>query len=462
MKGLVAAALLACLGPQDGAGWKPLFNGKDLDGWEVYVGGKGGGLNKDPDGVFTVGEIDGAPAMHITGRTIGAFTTLEEFDDFHFRVEFRWGEKTWGSRKGLPKDSGIFYYCVGPHGAGSGAWMKSVQANIMEEDYGTFWGVAGSIVDVEIGDERSAYREDPKHSYPVYRNGGRLTTHGPSGGDAVRATPIPEPKPGSWNVAEVISVNGTGVHLFNGQVTFVLRNARQGSDGKFVPLRKGRIQLQSELAEVWYRKPEIRTIREFPAEVRDRVEGPGGDDAGFTKLLDEPRLKEWVQCGPGRFDVRDGVATGIGGMGLWWYKARTFRNFVLRGEYLQESGGNSDSGIFVRFPDPGDQPAAAVRGGHEFEIGDNASASKHGTGAVYPFQGPTWLPVKPPGEWNAYEITCVGRTYDFRLNGHLVNRYVDDQDRPLEGYVGLQNYPYDQGAYDKPVRHRNVRIKEIP
>jgi hypothetical protein len=458
MKWIVAAALMMGAGPRDG--WKPLFNGKDLDGWDVYVGGKAGGLNKDPDGVFTVGEIDGAPAMHVTGQTIGAFTTREEYDNFHFRVEFKWGERTWGPRKGLPKDSGILYYCVGPHGAGSSGWMKSVESNVMEEDYGSYWGVAGAIADVELGDERSAFREDPAHPYPVYQKGGKLTVK--AGGDGVRPTPIPEPKPGSWNVAEVISVDGTGVHLFNGRVTLVLRNARHLVDGKPVALRKGKIQLQSEFAEVWYRKPEIRAIGEFPAEVRDWVESPGGDDAGFTKLLDEPRLKEWAQCGPGRFDVRDGVATGVGGMGLWWYKARTFRDFVLRGEYLQEAGGNSDSGIFVRFPDPGDQPMAAVRQGHEFEIGDIASASKHGTGAVYPFQGPTWLPVKPPGEWNAYEITCLGRTYDFRLNGHLVNRFVDDQSRPLEGYVGLQNHPYDRGNYDRPVRHRNLRIRELP
>lgn len=432
MRWLAALLLLA---PQEPPDWKPLFNGKDLEGWEVWVGpGKGHpvrGLNNDPDGVFTVGEIDGAPAMHITGQTIGAFTTKEEFDNFHFRVEFRWGERTWGDRKGLPRDSGIFYYCVGPHGAGSGAWMKSVQANIMEEDYGSFWGVAGSIIDVELGDERSAYREDPKHDYPVYRKGGKLTTRGPSGGDAVRPAPIPEPKPGSWNVAEVIAVNGTGIHLFNGQVTMVLRNARSKVDGKVVAMNRGRIQLQSELAEIWYRKPEIRAIREFPKEVRGWVDGPGGDD-GFTSLLDDARLPEWVQWGPGKFDVKNGVASGVG---LWGYKAKPLKNFVLRGEFLQDSGGDSEPGVCVRMADPGNEP----------------------TVSVFSYPGFTWRPLKPPGEWNAYEIVCVGRTTDIRLNGHLVNRFVADQNRPLEGYVGLQNPPSD-----RPVRHRNVRIKELP
>ena len=438
MRWIAAVVLLAGAGPQESSGWKPLFSGKDLDGWEVYVGpGKdhpARGLNNDPDGVFTVGEIDGAPAMHITGQTIGAFTTKEEFDNFHFRVEFRWGERTWGGRKGLPKDSGIFYYCVGPHGAGGGAWMKSVQANIMEEDYGSFWGVAGSIIDVELGDERTAYREDPKHAYPVYRKGGRLTTRGPSGGDAVRPTPIPEPKPGSWNVAEVIAFNGTGIHVFNGQVTLVLRNARYAAGGKLVPMKKGKIQLQSELAEIWYRKPEIRAIQSFPAEYRDWAEGPGGGDEGFTRLLDDAHLKNWVQCGPGKFEVKDGVAAGIG---LWWYKAKPFRNFVLRGEFLQEAG---DPGIVVRFPDPGDQPGGAAKQGAD------------------PFsREPTWLPFRPPGEWNTYEIAASGRTVDLRLNGHLISRAIDDPKLPAEGHVGLQNT-----TGSGTTRHRNVRIKELP
>ena len=457
---MMALAWIAFLaGPAAEQDWK------DLDGWDVYVGppGKGQparGLNNDPDRVFTVVEIDGAPAMRVSGQTIGAFTTKEEYDNFHFRVEFKWGELTWPPRKGLPKDCGILYYCVGPHGAGSGGWMKSVESNVMEEDYGSFWAVAGTTVDIELGEEKSAYREGGS-GYPVYKRGGKLTPRGPAAGDGVRPTPIPEPKPGSWNVAEVYSINGTGIHVFNGQVTLVLRNSRHTVDGALVPLTRGKIQLQSEFAEVYYRKPQIRTISEFPAEMKPWADGPGGDDSGFTPLLDDAHLKDWVQCGPGRFDVKDGIATGEGGMGLWWYKARMFKDFVLRGEYLQEKGGMSDSGIFVRFPDPGSNPMVAVKQGHEMEIGENAPA-KNATGSIYPFQSPAWAPLKPHGEWNAYEITCIGRTYDVRLNGHLVNRFVDDQQRPLEGYVGLQNYPYTKAPYDRTVRHRNVRIKELP
>jgi hypothetical protein len=183
----------------------------------------------------------------------------------------------------------------------------------------------------------------------------------------------------------------------------------------------------------------------------------GDDEEGFIRLFDREHLPDWTQCGPGSFKVEDGVATGSGGMGLWVYRKKMFANFEWRGEFLQEKGPKSDSGIFVRFPDPGNDPWIAVKQGHEIEIGDPKPSNK-GTGSIYSFSGPTEeLPIKPPGEWNAYAITCTGKRYQVRLNGKLITDWNDTADRSLKGYVGIQNFPWP-GA----VRHRNVRIKELP
>jgi len=65
--------------------------------------------------------------------------------------------------------------------------------------------------------------------------------------------------------------------------------------------------------------------------------------------------------------------------------------------------------------------------------------------------------VKPYGVLNSYEITCVGHNYSIRINGQLVNTWTDRKQRSVAGYVGLQNY--NDG---KTVRHRGVRIKELP
>ncbi len=180
-------------------------------------------------------------------------------------------------------------------------------------------------------------------------------------------------------------------------------------------------------------------------------------EPGFQPLFSATALPEWRQCGPGRMVVTNGVATGEGGMGLWWYAGRPFTNFVLRGEFVQEQP-IADSGVFLRFPDPKNDPWNAVHQGHEMEIGDPAPKDPTWrTGSIYPFQASTRAATRPVGEWNAYEITCVGQRYTVRMNGELVLDWTDPRHRTAHGYIGLQNY--NDG---KTVRHRRVRIKDLP
>jgi hypothetical protein len=184
---------------------------------------------------------------------------------------------------------------------------------------------------------------------------------------------------------------------------------------------------------------------------------PESVEHGFTPLLSESMLKHWRQCGPGRFGVTNGVATGEGGMGLWWFTQRPYTNFVLRGEFIQEHE-IADSGVFLRFPDPGNDPWAAVHAGHEMEIGDpNPKDPTWRTGSIYPFAASTKANTKPVGQWNSYEIICTGQTYTVSINGETVTAWTDPKRRTASGFIGLQNY-----NDNKTVRHRNVRIKDLP
>ena len=55
----------------------------------------------------------------------------------------------------------------------------------------------------------------------------------------------------------------------NGKVNLVLTNPRQPSvDGGTVPLLRGRLQIQSEGAEVFYRNIRVRRIAESPEHYR--------------------------------------------------------------------------------------------------------------------------------------------------------------------------------------------------
>lgn len=195
----------------------------------------------------------------------------------------------------------------------------------------------------------------------------------------------------------------------------------------------------------------------LPPELRVRL--PGVDDeSGFQPLFGADARDGWAQCGPGHFTLTNGVATSHGGMGLWWFTNRMFTNFVLRGEWRLENR-EADTGVFVRFPDPGTDPWTAVRQGHELELGDDPEGKDPTwrTGTLYPFQPPTHVPTRPVGEWNSYEFTAVGQTYIIRINGEIVTVWTDPRCRTTHGYLGLQNYADGKGA-----QHRRLRVKALP
>ena len=437
--------------------WRDLFNGKDLSGWDTYLA-KGFGLNNDPKGVFTVVETDGKPAIRVSGEIYGAITTHEAFTNFHIRVDFKWGEKRWPPRANVGRDSGILYCCQGPHGAGSGAWMLSVENNIMEKGIGQWWSVAGAIIDVEgehITPEMEAaipYKKEGKgEKNIVYKKGAPRITAQPHNGIT---PPFDDERPlGEWNTVEVIYWADQCVHLLNGKVNMVLSNPRLVKGNIVTPLRSGKIQLQSEAAELFYRNIQVRDIGEIPPEHLPLIPRAQDFEDGFVELFGGG----WKQSGSGSFAFENGVATAKGGMGLWWYTNQTFTNFVLRCEFVQEQDAG-DSGIFVRFPDPANDPWVAVKRGHEIEIGDpNDKKATWRTGAIYPFHAPSKANTKAAGQWNDCEIVCVDHSYSVRINDELVNTWTDDKQRSASGYIGLQNY--DDG---KTVRFRKLRVKPLP
>jgi hypothetical protein len=329
----------------------------------------------------------------------------------------------------------------------------------MEKGIGQWWAVAGTYIDIE--GKKVVLEQEPSVPYRGESKGEECIVYMPGGpqfttGEGVTSLLDPE-KAGEWNVCEVIAWGNVGIHILNGQVVLVLTNPRYKDGDHEAALIRGKLQLQSEGAEVFYRQVEARPISEIPASLLSHVPASAPDEKGFMPLFGKNPSDGWAQCGPGNFTLEQGIATGHGGMGLWWYTNRMFTNFVIRGEWKQEQE-IADSGVFVRFPNPGNDPWSAVHKGHEFEIGDpKPKKATDATGSIYPFHAPAEVPVKPYGEWNSYEITCLDHNYSFRLNGKLVNTWTDPKQRSAAGYVGLQNY--NDG---KTVRHRNFRIKELP
>jgi hypothetical protein len=269
----VFAAFSGCKTTQEAEAtseWKPLMNGVDLTGWDTYLGpvfdtltgeqvGSPIGLNTDPQNTFSVVEMDNQPALRISGQHFGGISTQAEFSNYHLRLEFKWGELKWAPRKNAKRDSGLLYHGVGEQGAGYGFWLRSQEFQVQEGDLGDYWSVAQSIIDVPATEfDSGLYR---------YDSAGQLQTFGKGKGEELRCykNPDAEKPSGEWNVLELYCFGDTSVHVVNGKTVMTLYNSRQpGEAGNELPLTKGKIQLQSEGAEVFYRAVEIRSITSLP------------------------------------------------------------------------------------------------------------------------------------------------------------------------------------------------------
>jgi len=187
-------------------------------------------------------------------------------------------------------------------------------------------------------------------------------------------------------------------------------------------------------------------------------------EAGYTPLFDGTlaSFDKWKIAGAGSFGrvTDDCSLRGNGGMGLLWYTAKKFPSYSLKLDWKLVADHNG--GVFVGFPDPGNDPFVAVSKGYEIQV-DATDAADRTTGAIYTFQGANpdavKAALKPVGNWNSYEIVVKGQTIKVVLNGTVVNEFTStDPARDIsQGFVGIQNH----GA-GEAVSYRDIRIKELP
>ncbi|MCA4133090.1 family 16 glycoside hydrolase [Arthrobacter sp. M4] len=199
---------------------------------------------------------------------------------------------------------------------------------------------------------------------------------------------------------------------------------------------------------------------------------PYEPEDGYTTLFDGEDTSHWRVAGPGAWPLVDGalVSEPGGDLGLVWCNTPTPPDFSLRLRF-RLSRPDDNSGIFVRFPDPGSKGYentawVPVHFGFEIQIDDTArpdGADNHRTGAIYGVDNPNYsfVSCRPPGQWNDIQIDVIGQTYTVTLNGHqstTVTNTILGRGLPsgpgAPSYVGLQ-------AHSGRVAFRNIRIKEI-
>lgn len=273
---LLGVMLLASTAFQAQASWRSLFNGRDLGGWETFMSipdsawdvpgmtrdGTGGyarpvGTNTDPLKVFLIERVDGEPVIHISGQGFGVMTTLESFGNVHLRLEVKWGDRRWGKKALAPRDSGLLYFVHGEAGAVDGNWPRSIEFQIQEHDMGDLYAL-GTQITVRARQSGNLWLYDPSGEPTVF------VQRRPIGNRSVRLEDAEKPK-GDWNTLELICLNGDSIHIVNGKVVMRLSHAQRLDGPDPVAITSGRISLQTEGAEVFYRRVEVRPITEVPA-----------------------------------------------------------------------------------------------------------------------------------------------------------------------------------------------------
>ncbi|RYY35690.1 MAG: DUF1080 domain-containing protein [Sphingobacteriaceae bacterium] len=260
--------------------WTPLLT-KDLKYWDVFIGvphtslnlkdhpmgdGMNGtpmGLNNDPLRVFSIEMVDGQPVLHISGQVYGGLSTKSEFENYHFKAEFKWGEKKYEPRLNDKRDNGILYHATEPHGQFWNVWMRAHEFQVQEGDMGDYYSLVGVGMDIHARVKDST----AKHFDWVYDPAApqvQFTSNRTPASTARRMADYEKPH-GEWNTLELYCFGRTAVHVVNGHVVMILEHSRLSpKTGDETPLSKGKIQIQSEAAEAYYRNISIKKLDKLP------------------------------------------------------------------------------------------------------------------------------------------------------------------------------------------------------
>lgn len=262
--------------------WTQLLD-KNLSKWEMYLSyehkpGYNGdqpknekgepiipiGYNKNVKNVFSVIEQNGSPVLRISGEVYGCVYTKEEFENYHLRMKVKFGTKKWLPRLNDPMDSGVLYHSHGECGVDYWkSWMQAQEFQIMEGGFGDYWTIAATGGYIKMRDpeaKKDMANYDPNGINTSMGVGSKRSGFVQHSADFEKA--------GEWNSVELICFEDKSIHIINGHVVMALSKSVYKDGDVLKPLKKGKIQLQSEAAEVFYKDIEIKSIKNMPEQYK--------------------------------------------------------------------------------------------------------------------------------------------------------------------------------------------------
>ncbi len=466
----------------DSDGWVPLFNGKNFDGWYTFLPSTG--KNADPNGVFKVenGMIHILDIPVTAGKQeFGYLATVREFGRCRIRAEFKWGAKRFPPRQEDKRDSGLLYYFTGP----DKIWPRALELQIQETDVGDLWILDGMKVTTKVETD----------GYPMYVLSGPLKTQ--THGRIIKFGDFEDRN--GWNTVEAILDGDRITHLVNGRAVMRAWDIQQTSldnPSLSVPATGGRIMLQAEGAEIWFRNVQMKPLDQpgavaaaalpsAPQQVDQQppvvTPGalPGQPPSDAIVLFDGTGAAEWVYRDgrAAQWPVVEGALVSRSGTGNI-YTRRNFGSAQIHLEfatpYMPDAHGQAraNSGVYLQ-------------GRYEVQILDsfeNPTYSNGSAGALYGQYAPLVNVSRPPKEWQTYDIVfhaprcgpdraiATPGTLTLLHNGVLVQDHVtirgrttggDDTGLCEDGPLMLQDH-YHPDVKETFMRFRNIWIRPLP
>jgi 3-keto-disaccharide hydrolase len=383
-----------------GDGWALLFDGKTTQGWRSF---KRDSIN---DGWMVE---DGCLVSLGKGGDIGGdIITVDQFEDFDLMLE-------WAISEG--GNSGILYHVLeGPYPA---VYATGPEYQILDDV-----GYPGKLEEWQ-------------------KTGANYAMH-----IAEKKTLLPV---GEFNTSRIKVKDGRVEHWLNGEkiIEYDLwtddwKKTVQQSKWKDYPFyglaRKGHISLQDHGSEVKFRNIKVKDLSQKG-----------------QPLFNGINLDGWKIHGTELWYAKDGELICESGTDKkYGYLATdsSYKDFILRLEFKQESNGNS--GVFFRSTLDGTKIS-----GWQVEVAPKGKDS----GGVYESSGRGWLNQIPEerenilkeGEWNELIIKVKGGRVMSWLNGELMTELEDDKIGEASGVVALQIH----GGGDVKVKWRNIYLREI-
>jgi HEAT repeat protein len=402
-------------------GFKPMFNGKDLSGWQGLVENpvvrakmkpaelakKQIEADKKVSGNWSV--KDGCIWFNGAGDNL---CSIKQYGDFEMLVDWKI------TKKG---DSGIYL-------------RGSPQVQI--------WDTSRVEVGAQVG-SGGLYNNQTNPSKPL----------------KVADNPV-----GDWNTFRIVMIGEKVSVWLNGEL--VVNNVTMENywDRSIPIFPVGAIELQAHGTDLAFRDIYVREIseKEFNLTPEERAEG-------YVSLFNGRNLDNWVG-NKKSYAAEDGMIvikpTDDSGGNL--YTEKEYEDFVFRFEFQLTPAANN--GLGIRAPLTGD--AAYV--GMELQILDNTDPV-YANLQPYQYHGSVYgvIParrdfLKPLGEWNYEEVTAKGTQIKIVLNGTTIvdgdiagprdNGTMDHKEHP-----GLKNKTGHIGflGHGSIVKFRNIRIKEL-